>query len=122
MALCVLVVDDHSGFRRQTRLLLEDAGYEVVGEATDATTAITRARQLRPDVVLVDIGLPDRDGFFVAEVLGAQATPPAVVLVSGREVSDYGARVTASGARGFLSKSELSAESLGRVLANEVRS
>ena len=120
MALCVLVVDDHPGFRRQTRLVLEEGGYEVVGEAPDAATAITGARQLRPDIVLVDIGLPDRDGFFVAEVLVAQAAPPAVVLVSGRDLSDYGARVSACGARGFLSKAELSAESLRRVLAGEV--
>jgi DNA-binding NarL/FixJ family response regulator len=122
MGLRVLVVDDHPGFRRQARLVLEDAGYEVVGEAPDAATAIIGVRNLRPDIALVDIGLPDHDGFFVAQVLAAEAAPPAVVLVSGRDVADYGPRVRSCGARGFLSRLELSAKSLRGVLAGKVAS
>lgn len=118
----VLVVDDHPGFRRQARLVLEEAGFEVVGEAPDAATAIGAARRLRPDIVLLDIGLPDHDGFFVAEVLTADPAPPAVVLISGREVGDYGPRVAACGARAFLAKVDLSPESLRTSLENRTAS
>ena len=113
----VLLVDDHRGFRRQARLELEEAGYEVVGEAPDAATAIAATRELRPDVVLLDIGLPDQDGFFVAGVLCHEAVPPAVVLISARDRSDYGSRISACPAVGFLPKSELSAASLCSLLA-----
>lgn len=96
--------------------MLEEAGFEVVAEAGDAAAAITVARRLGPEVVLLDVGLPDHDGFFVAEVLAGDAAPPTVVLISGRDASSYGIRVRACGARGFVAKADLSAESLRRVL------
>lgn len=122
MGMRVLLVDDHQGFRRQARLELEEAGYEVVGEAPDAATAITATRELRPNVVLLDIGLGDRDGFFVAGVLRREAVPPAVVLISGRDSSDYGERIYDSQALGFIPKAELSAGSLRRLLATRAPS
>lgn len=100
--------------------MLQDAGYEVIGEAADAATAISAARELSPDVVLLDVGLPDRDGFFVADVLAAGARPLAVVLISGRSADEYGTRVAGCGARGFLAKADLTGEALRGILSGEV--
>ncbi len=104
----LLIVDDHSGFRSLARKLLAAGGFEVVGEAADGHAAIAAARELRPDVVLLDIQLPDVDGFEVAARLGDGEAGPAVVLTSSRDRADYGARVEHCGARGFIPKAELS--------------
>ena len=108
MAKRVLIVDDHQPFRAIARELLESAGYVVTGEATDAAEALAAIAADFPDAVLLDVQLPDRDGFAVAEAL-ATADGPAVVLISSREADDYGPRVASSGARGFIPKSKLSA-------------
>jgi DNA-binding NarL/FixJ family response regulator len=115
--LTVLVVDDHSGFRHEARLLLEDAGYEVVGEAADATSAISAVRRLSPDVVLLDVQLPGDDGFTVAKTLTRAVDPPVVVLISGRDRSDYSTRLDECGAVGFVPKADLTAERFQRALA-----
>jgi DNA-binding NarL/FixJ family response regulator len=104
----LLIVDDHAGFRSLARRLLTAGGFEVVGEAADGHAAITAARQLRPDVVLLDIQLPDIDGFEVTARLHDGEAGPAVVLTSTRDRADYGPRVDQCGARGFISKAELS--------------
>jgi DNA-binding NarL/FixJ family response regulator len=122
VTLTVLVVDDHSGFRHEARRLLEDAGYDVVGEAADASSALTAARRLSPSIVLLDVQLPDDDGFAVARVLTGVADPPAVVLISGRDQSDYSTRFDECGAVGFVPKGDLTAERLGRVLAGDADS
>ena len=109
----VLVVDDHEGFRGWARLFLEAAGHVVVGEAADGGTAIEEARRLRPEVVLLDVSLPDMDGFAVADRLADEST---VVLVSSREAADYEPRVERSRAAGFISKADLSAGALAAVL------
>jgi CheY-like chemotaxis protein len=106
--LSVLVVDDHHGFRTFARRLLEAAGFKVI-EATTGAEAVAVARGSRPDLVLLDVQLPDLDGFEVAELLAAQEPPPVVVLTSTREESDYGDRARTSPAAGFLPKDELSA-------------
>lgn len=112
----VLIVDDHAAFRSIARRVLVADGFAVVGEAADGAGGISAARDLCPDIVLLDVQLPDLDGFAVAEVLLAGPAPPAVVLVSSRAGSDYGGRVGTSGARGFIGKSELSGDAVRRVL------
>ena len=104
----ILIVDDHAGFRLQARALLEADGLDVVGESADGTSGLAAARQLRPDLVLLDIGLPDVDGFEVALALAADGTPPFVVLTSSREASEYGPRLASSRVLGFIPKDELS--------------
>ena len=111
----MLIVDDHQPFRAVARELLESAGYVVSGEAADAAEALAAVAADCPDAVLLDVQLPDRDGFAVATAL-ADPDGPAVVLISSREAEDYGRRVAACGARGFISKSRLSAAAFGALL------
>lgn len=113
MAPTVLIVDDHPSFRASARRLLEAEGFEVVGEAPDGEIALVAAGRLRPQVVLLDVQLPGLDGFEVAARLtGGDPGKggPAVILVSSRELADYGPLVPRSGARGFVPKAELSGE------------
>jgi DNA-binding NarL/FixJ family response regulator len=112
----VLIVDDHSSFRSFARRLLVADGFDVVGEAVDGAGAVDAVRTLAPDVVLLDIRLPDVDGFGVAEVLAGDDDAPVVVLVSSRARGDYGRRVETSPVRGFIAKDDLSGEELRRVL------
>ena len=116
MARTVLVVDDHAGFRSRARLLLEAEGYEVVGEAADGASAVAEAARLRPEVVLLDVQLPDQDGFDVAARLTANGDPPAVVLTSSLDWSDSADLIARSGARGFVPKDQLSGEAMGELL------
>jgi DNA-binding NarL/FixJ family response regulator len=116
MATTVLVVDDHSGFRASARRLLESEGYEVVGEAADGSSALERARELRPQLVLIDVYLPDLDGLEVASRMVTLDVPPAVVLISSHDRAEFNALIRHSGARGFLPKSELSREALEELL------
>ncbi len=104
----VLIVDDHAIFRTDARAVLEEAGYRVIGEAETAADAITASRQLGPDVVLLDIQLPDGDGFTVADEISSYPSPPRVVLISSREAIDYGRRLTTVHATGFIHKPDLS--------------
>jgi len=108
----VVIVDDHAGFRSSARALLEAEGFDVVGEADDGASALTVIDLLRPRIVLLDIQLPDIDGFEIAERLAGAGDPPAVVLVSTRGASTYRRRLARSPARGFIAKSELSANAL----------
>jgi CheY-like chemotaxis protein len=113
----VLIVDDHEAFREAARSLLETEGFDIVGEATGGHDAVAAAERLRPDVVLLDIQLPDLDGFAVADRLAVAASAPDVVLISSREAATYGARLASAPARGFLAKRELSGAALARLLA-----
>jgi two-component system chemotaxis response regulator CheY len=112
----VVIVDDHSGFRVQARKLLERMGYRVVGEAATGSEALGEVRRLKPDVVLLDIQLPDIDGITVAASLTSAPPAPAVVLVSARDPVDYGSRLDSCGALGFIAKPDLSADSLMALL------
>jgi DNA-binding NarL/FixJ family response regulator len=112
----VLIVDDHADFRRSARLLLEAEGFHVVGEAEDGEHAIREVARLRPDVVLLDVQLPDVDGFAVAVCLAAQGSGAAVVLISSREAAAYGPRLQAAPAKGFIAKQSLSGEALAALL------
>jgi len=105
----LLIVDDHPSFRSAARLLLEHEGFEVIGEAEDGESGIRASNDLAPDVVLLDINLPDLDGFDVATCICRETTPPKVVLTSSRDPREFGPLVDRSGARGFVPKGELSA-------------
>jgi DNA-binding NarL/FixJ family response regulator len=106
----VLIVDDHASFRASARLLLETEGFDVVGEADSGAAALKAARELEPELVLLDVHLPDVDGFDVASRLTGMDPHPMVVLTSSRDGADFGPLVSRSGARGFVPKSELSGE------------
>jgi DNA-binding NarL/FixJ family response regulator len=112
----VLIVDDHPSFRLTARALLEAEGFEVVGEAADGASAIEQAKRLKPDVMLLDVQLPDMDGFAVSEALCQNGWSPAIVLTSSRDPSDFGSLVSTCGARGFVPKAELSADRLSTLL------
>jgi DNA-binding NarL/FixJ family response regulator len=113
----VLIVDDHAPFRERARALLEDDGFRVVGEAGDGEAALAATARLRPEVVLLDVQLPDLDGFAVAERLAADPHPPAVVLISSRSAGAYRRRLRDSPVRGFIAKAELTGECLLALLA-----
>ena len=114
----VLIVDDHPSFRASARAVLESEGFDVVGEADDGATALDAVEALRPEVVLLDIQLPDMTGFDVCDVLGRRnGAAPAVILVSSRDLSDYGDLIANSCARGFVPKAELSGETVAALLA-----
>ena len=112
----VLIVDDHDGFRSFAKALLEAEGFEVVGEADDAASALATAARLHPGVVVLDIQLPGVDGFAVAARLAAAPHPPQVVLVSTRDISSYRRRLATSPVRGFISKAELSGSALSALV------
>jgi DNA-binding NarL/FixJ family response regulator len=103
----VLIVDDHPSFRACARALLQAEGFEIVGEAEDGVSALAAARALRPQVVLLDVQLPDTDGFALAAELTGGEDGPAVVLTSSRDAADFGPLVAESGASGFVPKAEL---------------
>jgi DNA-binding NarL/FixJ family response regulator len=112
----VLIVDDHEDFRRSARALPESDGFSVVAEAIDAAEAIAQAQRLHPDIVLLDIRLPDVDGFAVADEISSWLDPPIVVLISSRDASVYRAQLARTPARGFIAKSQLSGETLASLL------
>jgi DNA-binding NarL/FixJ family response regulator len=112
----LLLVDDHDWFRRLAAAMLVTGGYDVVGEAATATDALRAARLLQPDLVLLDVGLPDGNGFEVADQLAHLRPRPVVVLISSRQRDDYVARLAAAPVAGFLSKDELTAQALTAVL------
>jgi two-component system response regulator EvgA len=113
----ILIIDDHGAFRVQARAILEHDGFDVVGEAVDGTSGLEAARSLRPDLVLLDIGLPDVEGFEVARELAVDGPPPFVVLTSSREASEYGPRLSGSRVLGFVHKDDLSGAAI-RLLAD----
>jgi DNA-binding NarL/FixJ family response regulator len=117
MAATVLIVDDHPSFRAAARRLLELEGYEVVGEAEDGLSAIAAARMLQPDFILLDVQLPDLNGFEVAQRLSGDAAAPQIVLTSSRDSSDYGPCLASTPACGFVPKAELSAAGIADILA-----
>jgi DNA-binding NarL/FixJ family response regulator len=120
MAHTLLIVDDHAAFRSTARALLECDGWNVVGEAGDGTSGLTAARTLKPDVVLLDVRLPDIDGFAVAERLTAGGGGPAVIVTSSSDDPLYPDRARRTGARGFVAKHDLSGAALQRVLDEAV--
>jgi DNA-binding NarL/FixJ family response regulator len=116
MARTVLIVDDHPSFRASARMLLEAEGFDVIGEAEDGAGALRAVRELGPQVILLDVQLPDIDGFEVAARLTANGDSPAIVLTSSRDVNDLGPLAEREDVRGFIPKSELSGAALEALL------
>lgn len=114
----VVVVDDHDGFRSTVRRLLERDHYRVVGEASDGASALTLLRDLHPSVVLLDVTLPDMDGFAVLSRLRSRGDPTPVVLVSSRDSSVYAGSLLAADALGFLVKDKVTPASLTGLLTS----
>jgi DNA-binding NarL/FixJ family response regulator len=113
----ILIVDDHPSFRATVKTLLAADGFEVVGEAADGRTALEAVARLRPDLVLLDVQLPDMDGFTVIEaLLKMNGDAPKVVLTSSHDASDFGSIVPRCGAAAFIPKAELSGAALRAVL------
>jgi CheY-like chemotaxis protein len=112
----VLIVDDHREFRASAAALLEAEGFAVVGEAAGGDEAIAAVERLHPQIVLLDIQLPDLDGFAVAEQLAMGSDPPMVVLTSSREAVTYSRRLEGAAALGFISKQELSGSALAALV------
>src|SRR5262245_66244150 len=108
----VLIVDDHAGFRASARRLLEADGYSVIAEAEDGNSGVMAAAESRPDLALVDVQLPDFDGFEVTRRIQEAGEAPEIVLISSHERADFGSLVDSSGALGFVSKADLSAAAL----------
>jgi DNA-binding NarL/FixJ family response regulator len=108
----VLIVDDHPAFRSAARALLTAAGFDVVGESADGAAAVDAVRALRPDVVLLDVQLPDIDGFAVAELLERDDAAPVIVLTSSRSIASLRWRLESHPTWSFISKNELSGEAL----------
>ena len=104
----LLIVDDHAAFRKFARAMFEAEGFDVVGEAEDGGSAVQSVRALTPDVVLLDVALPDLDGFAVCEQLTRDGNGPVIVMTSSRDVSSFRTRLEQSRAKGFIAKSDLS--------------
>jgi DNA-binding NarL/FixJ family response regulator len=114
VAKTILIVDDYAPFRHSARKLLEAEGFQVVGEAENGVAALRVAKEVHPDVVLLDVQLPDFDGFEVADRLRKLDPPPDVILTSSRD--DYRMLIPSSGARAFVRKDELSGDTLAAAL------
>ena len=119
MPLRCLLVDDSDAFLEAANDRLRGEGVTVVGVASNTADALRQARALRPDVVLVDIGLGDESGFDLARLLAVdgQAGGAEVIMVSARAEMDYAELMAASSAAGFLAKSDLSAREIERILS-----
>src|SRR3954453_6572768 len=112
----LLIVDDHPSFRSAARLLLEHEGFEVIGEAEDGASGLAATAELAPDPGLLELNLPDLDGFDVASRICLDHAAPKVVLPSSRDPREFGPLVGRSGANGFVPKGELSAERICALL------
>jgi DNA-binding NarL/FixJ family response regulator len=113
----VLVIDDHEGFRACARRLLQAEGFQVIGEAADAASGIEAARSLRPDVVLVDVQLPDYDGVLASRRIGALNGGTSIILTSSRDLADLGGMLADCPALGFIPKSELCGATIRALLS-----
>jgi DNA-binding NarL/FixJ family response regulator len=112
----VLIVDDHAPFRALARQLLEHDGFDVVGEAADGRSAVEASQRLHPSLVLLDVQLPDTDGFAVAAALAGLDRPPRVVLTSTRDRSAFRSRLAEPGAPPFINKADLTGAAVAALI------
>ena len=112
----VLIVDDHPSFRRLAGRLLQAAGFDIVDEAGDGATALAAVARHRPDVILLDVLLPDTTGFEVADTLATNTGGPLVVLTSSRTAAELDGAAGRSSVRGFITKSDLTAEAFAALV------
>jgi CheY-like chemotaxis protein len=112
----ILIVDDHAGFRTAASRVLAAGGFDVIGEAESGAQALEAVARLHPDAVLLDVQLPDIDGFEVAARLRANGHCPILVLTSSRDALEFGSLVAHSGARGFIPKADLSGSRLSAIV------
>lgn len=116
MAARFLIVDDHERFRELARMLLENEGHQVVGEAGDAAEAMKAVLEVDPDALLIDVNLPGQNGFDLAARLLHERPDRAVVITSIREGEYFHQLARNMGARGFIVKNDLSGETLTKLL------
>jgi DNA-binding NarL/FixJ family response regulator len=112
----VLIVDDHDAFRATARRWLTAGGFDVVGEAADGAQALEAVTRLRPDVVLLDVQLPDSNGFEIAARLSSDGHGAEIVLTSSRDAAEFGGLIERSSALGFIPKAKLSGQRLAALL------
>jgi len=113
----ILIVDDHPSFLAVARFLLETEGFDVVGVAIDGESAVRETVRSSPQFVLLDVSLPDMDGFEVASRLRAAGVSSTIVFTSSRDRAEFGSLVTDSGGSGFITKAELSGDALRAFMA-----
>ncbi len=87
-----------------TRLMLENAGHEVIGEASNGIEVVSQVRSLTPDLIILDMDMPHLDGFAVLQRLHAEPNPAKIIVFSGLDASRYAVRCARAGASGFVSK------------------
>ena len=116
----IVVIDDDPSFLATVRVLLESEGFDVVGEALNGLDGVALADAVRPDIVLVDVNLPDVDGFEVAERIGRADSAPPVVLTSSRAAVDFGRLIEESYARAFITKADITAPALETFLDGDL--
>ncbi|GAA4111555.1 hypothetical protein GCM10022215_07380 [Nocardioides fonticola] len=113
----LLIVDDHDGFRSFVASMLEGERFSVCGAVEDGAAALDAIARLRPDLVLLDVQLPDLDGFEVAERVAVSWPRTAVILTSTRDAEDFGARLRQAPVAGFVPKHGLSVQALVDLVA-----
>ena len=120
MRLRCLLVDDNDAFLDAASVLLRREGLSVVGVASCTAEALRQARALRPDVILIDIGLGRESGFDLAQLLAedGEGGGAEVIMTSVRDETDYAELIAESPSAGFLAKSELSALGISRILGH----
>ncbi|MGY4531878.1 two-component system response regulator EvgA [Pseudomonas sp. TE3786] len=100
----VLIADDHEVIRLATRMMLENAGHEVVGEASNGVEVVSKVRTLEPELIILDMDMPQLDGFAVLQRLHAEPKAAKIIVFSGLDASRYAVRCARAGASGFVAK------------------